>query len=96
MAKEKNYYEILGIAKYSGIDEIKVSYKRAVKTLHPDANVGKPKAEVERKKEMFEKIQSIYDELSVPAKKAAYDKKLILESYSGVHSKYVDESWGKF
>lgn len=96
MAANKNYYDILGIAKYSSIDDIKAAYKKAVKYLHPDANIGRPKSEVERKKARFEEIQKIYDELSDAAKKSAYDAKLMIESRSGIKSNFLDGSWGHF
>lgn len=95
--KDKNYYDILCIPKYSGIEDIRTAYKKAVKYLHPDANIGKPKNEVERKKAKFEEIQRIYDELSDPEKKKAYDSKLLIESqHLTIKSKFKDESWGKF
>jgi len=94
MQKDKNYYEILGLPKYAPIEDIKGKYKSAVKYLHPDANVGKPKAEVERKREKFEEIQRIYEELSDADAKKRYDLKLMIETKGGVKSKYLDNSWG--
>lgn len=93
---DKNYYDILGLPKYAGIDEIKAKYRKAVKNLHPDVNVGKPKQEVDRKKLKFEEIQKIYEELSDKTKKAKYDSKLLVKSNSLVKSKFFDDSWGKF
>ncbi|MBQ8011346.1 MAG: DnaJ domain-containing protein, partial [Oscillospiraceae bacterium] len=36
MAEKRDYYEILGIQKGAGEDEIKKAYKKAARENHPD------------------------------------------------------------
>lgn len=68
MAK-RDYYDILGSAKGASKDELKKSYRRKVKELHPDQNTDNPNAE-----EQFKEVTEAYDILKDPEKKAAYDR----------------------
>jgi molecular chaperone DnaJ len=68
MAK-KDLYEILGVKKEAGADELKRAYRKLAKKYHPDANPGNKIAE-----EKFKEISQAYDVLSDPAKKKQYDQ----------------------
>lgn len=68
MAKD-DYYQILGVRRDSKGAEIKKSYRRLARKIHPDVNPGDRSAE-----ERFKKIQEAYDVLSDPKKRAMYDK----------------------
>jgi molecular chaperone DnaJ len=68
MAK-RDYYEVLGISKDAGTDEIKKAYKKLAMKYHPDKNPGDKKAE-----ESFKEAAEAYDVLSTPEKKAQYDR----------------------
>ena len=70
MAENKrDYYEVLGINKNAGADEIKKAYRNLAKKYHPDVNPGDKEAE--RK---FKEIGEAYEVLSDPDKKARYDQ----------------------
>jgi DnaJ-class molecular chaperone len=68
-------YEVLGVKKEAGADEIRKAYRKLAKQFHPDLNPGKPAAE-----ERFKSISTAYDLLSDPEKRARYDRGEIDES----------------
>jgi len=63
------YYETLGCKKTASIEEIKASYRKLAKELHPDKNHGN--VEFEHK---FKEINEAYDVLKDDQKRAAYDR----------------------
>ena len=69
MAIQKDYYEILGVAKGASADDLKKAYRKLAMQHHPDRNPGDKKAE-----EKFKEISHAYDVLSDDQKRAAYDR----------------------
>lgn len=67
---DSDYYQVLGISKSAGEDEIKKAYRAKARKYHPDLNPEK-KQEAEAK---FKEVQEAYDVLSDPDKKAQYDR----------------------
>ncbi|KAK6217842.1 hypothetical protein LQW54_003130 [Pestalotiopsis sp. IQ-011] len=67
-----DYYAILEISPKATDDEIKVSYRRLALQKHPDKNAGNANATAE-----FQQINSAYQCLSDPRKRAAYDEKRV-------------------
>ena len=65
----KDFYEILGIAKNAGKEEIKKAYRSLARKYHPDVNQEDPKAE-----EKFREIKQAYEVLSDEEKRAQYDQ----------------------
>ena len=67
MARERDYYEVLGISKDADQKSIKDAYHRLAMKWHPDRS-KKPDAE-----ERFKEIAKAYAILSKPEKRAQYD-----------------------
>lgn len=68
MAK-RDYYEVLGVDKTAGEDEIKKAYRKLAIKYHPDKNPGDKEAE-----EKFKEAAEAYDVLSNKEKRDRYDR----------------------
>jgi molecular chaperone DnaJ len=66
---KRDYYEVLGLAKNAGDDEIKKAYRRLAMKFHPDRNPDDKKAE-----EQFKEAKEAYEVLSDKQKRQAYDQ----------------------
>ncbi|MFY9399633.1 MAG: DnaJ domain-containing protein [Desulfomonilia bacterium] len=64
----KDYYQILGVSKDAGTDDIKKAYRRLALKFHPDLNQEDP-----RSVEYFRDITEAYGVLVDPAKRRRYD-----------------------
>lgn len=66
--KFKDYYEILGLTRKAGADEVKLAYRKLARKYHPDVS---KEANAEDK---FKELQEAYEVLRDPEKRAAYDQ----------------------
>ncbi|MCK5033143.1 MAG: molecular chaperone DnaJ [Calditrichia bacterium] len=69
MASKKDYYEVLGISRSAGPDEIKKAYRKLAIQYHPDKNPDDKQAE-----DKFKEVAEAYSVLSDPQKKSRYDQ----------------------
>ena len=66
--RPKDLYDVLGVKKNAGTDEIKKAYRKLARQYHPDRNPGDGAAE-----ERFKEVQGAYDVLSDAEKRKQYD-----------------------
>src|SRR4051794_13936750 len=65
MSTKRDYYEVLGVSKTAGGDEIKKAYRKVAMQFHPDRNPGDKETE-----EKFKEAAEAYEVLSDADKKA--------------------------
>lgn len=65
----RDYYEVLGVPRDASAEDITKAYRKLARQHHPDRNPGDPKAEA-----AFKEVQTAYDALGEPAKRAEYDQ----------------------
>lgn len=66
---QRDYYEVLGVAKNASDQEVKKSYRRLAMKHHPDRNPDNKEAESK-----FKEAKEAYEVLSNQQKRAAYDQ----------------------
>ncbi|MCQ2440311.1 MAG: molecular chaperone DnaJ [Clostridia bacterium] len=70
MAEDKrDYYDVLGVDKSVGDEELKKAYRKAAKKYHPDLHPGDAEAE-----KNFKEVNEAYEVLSDKEKRARYDQ----------------------
>lgn len=74
MADKRDYYEVLGLQKGAGADEIKAAYRKAALKWHPDRWVSGTDQEKKTAEANFKEASEAYSVLSDPDKKAKYDQ----------------------
>jgi len=65
----RDYYEVLGVGRDASETEVKRSFRKLARELHPDVNAHDPEAE-----EKFKAAAEAYEVLSDPERRQAYDR----------------------
>jgi molecular chaperone DnaJ len=69
MPTQRDYYEVLGLGREAGADDIKRAYRKLAMKYHPDRNPGDAEAEAK-----FKEAAEAYEVLSNAEKRQRYDK----------------------
>jgi len=67
----QDYYQVLGVARTAGADDIKKAYRRLALQWHPDRHPAEDRDSAESK---FKRISEAYEVLSDPEKRKRYDE----------------------
>ena len=68
-ADKRDYYEVLGVSREAGADDIRKAYRQAALKHHPDRNPGNVAAEAK-----FKEATEAYSVLSDAEKRTQYDR----------------------
>ncbi|NNM88719.1 MAG: DnaJ domain-containing protein [Phycisphaerae bacterium] len=66
---KRDLYEVLGVSKTAGAEDLKKAYRKLARKYHPDVNRNDPSAE-----RRFKEVQEAYDILTDSKKRQAYDQ----------------------
>ncbi len=66
---KRDYYEVLGVDRNAGDDELKKAYRRLAMKFHPDRNLDDAEAE-----EQFKEVKEAFEVLGDARKRQAYDQ----------------------
>ena len=80
MAEKRDYYEVLGVDRKAGEEDIKKAYRQLARQYHPDVTKEDPKVAEER----FKEISEAYEVLMDKPKRDLYDK----YGHAGVNSQF--------
>ena len=65
----KDPYQILGVSKTAGQDELRTAYRNQAKKLHPDLNPGNKEAEAK-----FKDLSAAYEKIGTAEERAKFDR----------------------
>ena len=84
MAVQRDYYEVLGVARDADAKEIRDAFRQLARRYHPDVST-EPDAE-----RRFRQIAEAYGVLSDPDKRASYDA----QGFAGLAGVSAEDLWG--
>jgi curved DNA-binding protein len=82
----KDYYEILGVSRQAGDDEVRRAFRKLARVYHPDKTGNDRRAE-----DRFKEVNEAYEVLGDREKRQRYD-----EFNSAWQSSSADEAWERF
>jgi molecular chaperone DnaJ len=66
---QRDYFDVLGVSRDAGQDDIRKAYRRLARQHHPDVNPSDPEAA-----DRFKELSQAYEVLSDPQKRARYEQ----------------------
>ncbi len=87
MEQKRDYYEVLGVSRDAGEDEIKKAYRKLAVKYHPDKNPGSTSAEAK-----FKEVGEAYEVLRDSKLRAQYDR----FGHEGVRQEFARSGAGGF
>jgi len=84
---KRDYYEVLGVSREADEREIKRTFRRLARELHPDVNQRDPEAE-----EKFKEAAEAYEVLTNPERRSLYDR----YGHEGLQSRGFSSSFQGF
>lgn len=66
---DRDHYDVLGVSRNATVEEVKLAFRKLAMQHHPDKNPDDPKASIR-----FKEINSSYQVLSDPQRRAMYDR----------------------
>src|SRR5262245_16245887 len=95
VTQKRDYYEVLGVAKGAGPDDIKRAFRQSALKYHPDRNPG-PESEAK-----FKEASEAYEVLSDPEKRNRYDRfghaglnGASMHDFGGMHAEAIFSVFG--
>ena len=92
---QRDYYEVLGVAKNASGEEIKKAYRKLALKHHPDKNPGDPTCEAK-----FKEVSEAFEVLSDPEKRRMYDQfgheGMRARGYAGPSFSSVEDIFAQF
>lgn len=68
---QRDYYEIMGVARNTSQEDLKKAYRRLARQYHPDLHSGSRKSQMEQK---FKELNEAYEVLGNPEARKKYDR----------------------
>jgi molecular chaperone DnaJ len=87
---KRDYYDVLGVPKNAGIDDVKRAYRALAKKYHPDLN----KDNIKESEEKFKEVSEAYEVLADGEKRKLYDQ----YGHQGVSQTFGEQgfTWDNF